>query len=153
MKVFIIGATGVLGRRVVKLLTANGHQVVGLSRSRKNADWLSQHGAEPRAGDLFNLEQVCQLSAGCDAFLHLATAIPNKSRSTPTDWAINDRLRRAGTQILVAAALRNHCRLYVQQSITFIYGDTQGAWVDERAPISTHIGGILQSAVDMEQIV
>ncbi len=58
MKVFISGATGVLGRRVVKSLFAGGHQVIGLTRSQANDDWLDQHGAEARKGDLFNQEQM-----------------------------------------------------------------------------------------------
>jgi 2-alkyl-3-oxoalkanoate reductase len=153
MRLFISGATGILGRRVVKLLVENGHHVVGLSRSQANTEWLQQHGAEARQGDLFNQEEICELAAGCDAVLHLATAIPTKSRTTPADWATNDRLRRQGTQVMVEAALRNNCDLYLQQSVTFIYGDQQGAWVDETTPLPARQLGILQSAVDMEKIV
>lgn len=153
MKLFIAGATGVLGKRVVRLLIAEGHQVVGLSRSTANHTWLKEQGAEPREGDLFNQEQMVQLVAGCDGVLHLATAIPNKSRPTLADWAMNDRIRREGTQNLVAAALHHQCPLYVQQSVTFLYGDQQGGWVDETTPIMSQPGGVLQSAVDMEQMV
>ena len=153
MKVFIAGATGVLGRRVVRLLTAEGHQVVGLSRSPANSEWLAQNGARPASGDLFDLEHMALLAAGCEAVLHLATAIPNKTRGSVADWAANDRIRRDGTRVLVQAALRNHARLYVQQSVTFIYGDHGADWVDENTPVPAQPGGILQSAVDMEQIV
>jgi 2-alkyl-3-oxoalkanoate reductase len=153
MRVFISGATGVLGRRVVKLLVENGHQVVGLSRSQANSEWLQRHGAEARQGDLFNREQVSDLANGCNAVLHLATAVPTKSRTTPADWATNDRIRRQGTQAMVEAALRNNCELYLQQSVTFIYGDHNGAWVDETTPLPAKQLGILQSAVDMEKIV
>jgi nucleoside-diphosphate-sugar epimerase len=153
MRIFIAGATGVLGRRVVDLLVAGGHAVAAFSRSDANAAWLAQHGAEARAGDLFDVERVCALSAGCDAVLHLATAIPTGTRTTPADWAANDRIRRDGTRALVEAAVRNACKLYVQQSITFLYGDHGDAWVDERTPIDAQPGGVLQSAVDMEGIV
>jgi len=153
VKIFICGATGVLGRRVVQGLQQAGQQVVGLSRSPENTDWLEKHGADARAGDLFNLEQVCQLSADCQVFLHLATAIPARAGTTREDWAENDRIRREGTRGLVAAALRNHCKLYLQQSITFLYGNQDGAWVDENTPIAARPGGVLQSAVDMEDIV
>lgn len=153
MKLFIAGATGVLGKRVVKRLIAGGHQVTGLSRSAANHAWLKEQGAEPRDGDLFDQEQMIKLVVGCEGVLHLATAIPNKSRPTLADWALNDRIRREGTQNLIAAALHNQCQLYVQQSITFLYGDQQGAWVDETTPIMSQPGGVLQSAVDMEQMV
>ncbi len=153
MKIFIAGATGVLGRRVVTQLVAGGHAVVGLSRSAANTHWLTQHGAEARTGDLCNAAQLAELSAGCEALLHLATAIPTKTRPRRGDWALNDRLRTAGTRALVAAAINNHCRVYVQQSITFLYREHGDAWVDENTPVNAEPGGILQSAVEMEQIV
>jgi nucleoside-diphosphate-sugar epimerase len=153
MKVFIAGATGVLGRRVVQKLIANGHQVVGLSRSSQNSDWLSGEGAIPREGDLFNPEGLGRISADCEATLHLATAMPTKSRTRAKDWALNDRIRRKGTENLVAAALGSKQKFYLQQSITFLYGERDGEWVDESASLSEKQVDILQSAVDMEGIV
>jgi 2-alkyl-3-oxoalkanoate reductase len=153
MKIFIAGATGVLGRRVVARLVAAGHQVSALSRSQANRDWLAAHGAEPRQADLFNAEQVRAAAAGAEAVLHLATAIPTGDRPSAADWARNDRIRREGTANLVEAALQVGAKLYIQQGITFIYGDRQGDWVDEQTPVGSHIGGVLQSALDMERIV
>lgn len=153
MNIFLSGATGVLGRRVVQALVAGGHHPVGLSRSPANADWLRRHGAEARTGNLFGRELLCDMVSGCDAVLHLATAIPTAPKTTAADWTMNDRIRREGTQNLIEAALRNRCRLYLQQSITFLYGDRNGDWVDERAEIPKVQRGVLQSAVDMERIV
>jgi nucleoside-diphosphate-sugar epimerase len=153
MRVFISGATGVLGRRVVNLLVANGYEVVGHSRSSKKAEWLSQHGAEPRQGEIFSLDEMRRLTDDCDAILHLATAIPTKRRTALADWATNDRLRREGTQVLVEAALHNHCKFYLQESVTFVYGDRKGESTDEDAPISSQLSPVLRSAVDMEKIV
>jgi nucleoside-diphosphate-sugar epimerase len=153
MRVFISGATGVLGRRVVRLLVGSGHQVVGLSRSQKGADWLNQQGAVARTGDLFNQEQICELSSDCNAILHLATAIPTRPRTTLDDWKTNDHIRRAGTQITLEAALRNRCELYLTHSVLLAYGDRNGEWVDENTPLSTQQASILQSAADLEHIV
>jgi len=153
MRVFISGATGVLGRRVVKLLRDNGHQAIGLSRSQANTDWLTQHGAEARLGNLFNLEEICDLSSDCNAILHLATAIPTKSKTTLSDWKTNDHIRREGTRVMVEAAVRNQCELFVQQSVTLIYGDRNGDWVDEGTPVSPRQASVVQSAVDMEKTV
>lgn len=153
MKAFIAGATGVLGRRVVRMLISNGHEVVGLSRSSQNRDWLSQHGAVPREGSLFDREQLCHICADCDAVLHLATALPTKMRTTAKDWALNDRIRREGTENLVAAALYQRPKYFLQQSVSFIYGDRNGDWVDETTPLPQKQVDILQSAVDMEQTV
>lgn len=82
-------------------LVAAGHQVVGLSRPQANTGWLTQHGAEPRSGDLFNQEQLVELAADCNAILHLATSIPAKPRFTLADWAVNDRIRREGPRNLI----------------------------------------------------
>ncbi len=153
MKVFISGATGVLGRRVVQRLSESDHSVIGLSRSEANHEWLVRHGAEPRAGDLFDQESIYKITTGCDAILHLATAIPTKSRSTRADWDTNDRIRRQGTRNLVEAAIGHKAGLYIQESITLIYGDQEGKWVDEGTPIPGRQPAILESAVDMEKIV
>jgi len=153
MKVFMSGATGVLGRRVVKLLTENGHQVVGLSRSQGAADWLKAHGAEARQGNLFKGDELVHLSSDCNTFLHLATSIPAKSRTTLADWEMNDRIRREGTSNMIEAALRNKGELFLTHSVLFVYGDRDGAWVDESSPIPTRQASIIQSAADMEGIV
>ncbi len=153
MKIFLSGATGVLGRRVVRLLVEQGHHVIGLSRSQRNEEWISQNGAEARLGDLFNLSGMIRLTGDCEAILHLATAIPKKARTSLADWAANDRIRREGTEILVEAAMRNGCQLFLQQSVTFLYGDRNGEWVDESTSITAQPEGILRSAADMEEIV
>jgi nucleoside-diphosphate-sugar epimerase len=153
MRILIAGATGVLGRRVVKLLVGAGHRVVGLSRSERNRETLASLGAEGRDADLFDAAQVERAAEGCDAVLHLATAIPTKERPAAADWAANDRIRREGTRLLVRAALRTKALLYVQQSVTFLYGDRGGAWVDEETPIAARQLSMIQSAADMEAIV
>jgi nucleoside-diphosphate-sugar epimerase len=153
MNIFIAGATGVLGRRVIPRLIKNGHHVIGLSRSDKNNELIKQLGGEPRTGELFNREQMVNLSSDCEAILHLATAIPRSAKPTADDWKLNDRIRREGTANLLEAAVKNNCRLYVQQSVTFLYGNRNGEWVDETASISDHQPPVLQSAFDMEKLV
>jgi nucleoside-diphosphate-sugar epimerase len=153
MQVFVAGATGVLGRRVVERLVARGHDVVGLARSESNEARIRALGAVPRRADIFRAKDVAEASSGADAILHLATAIPASAPGSRADWAMNDRLRREGTRNLVDAAARNGARLYVQESITFLYGDRGGEWVDETSPIGERLAPILESAKDMEAIV
>ena len=131
MRVFVAGATGVLGQRVVKLLREAHHDVVGLSRSQSNKEWLEVQGAEARAGDLFDTKRLIEITSDCEAILHLATAIPKKSKSSLADWTLNDRIRTEGTRCLLEAALHHKVKLYLQQSISFLYGDHQGEWVDD----------------------
>jgi nucleoside-diphosphate-sugar epimerase len=153
MKVFVAGATGVLGRRVVAGLRARGHAVAALARSPENEIALRAAGAEPRRGDLFDRDAMRELTQGCDVVAHLATSIPRGSSPSRGDWAVNDRIRRQGTEILVDAALANGAGLYIQESVTFLYGDRRGAWVDESAEPSPRLIPALESAVDMERIV
>ncbi|MFZ0452924.1 MAG: NAD-dependent epimerase/dehydratase family protein, partial [Ignavibacteriaceae bacterium] len=126
MKIFSAGATGVLGRRVIQSLISSGHHVVGLSRSDKNDQIINQLGAEPRHGNLFDKNSLVSTSFDCDVILHLATAIPTQAPSKEADWDLNDRIRIDGTKNLIEAAIQNNCKLYVQESITALYGNQNG---------------------------
>jgi nucleoside-diphosphate-sugar epimerase len=152
VRIFIAGATGIFGRRVVALLLRAGHRVVGLSRSARNRAQLEAQGAASRDADLFDQSSLVEATRDCDAVLHLATAIPTTARPSPSDWQLNDRIRRDGTRHLIEAALHNRCRLYLQQSVVFVYGDQGGAWVDETSPPATRLPSMLASAVEMERI-
>lgn len=153
MNVFVAGATGVLGRRVVPLLAGAGHSVRGLSRSEENDAVIRRSGGEPVRADLFDRAGVTSGSAECHAILHLATSIPLKSRPETRDWAENDRIRTEGTATLLEAAARNGCRLYLQQSVCLLYGDRGGDWVDEDTPVARDLPALLRSAVEMERLV
>jgi nucleoside-diphosphate-sugar epimerase len=153
MKVFVAGATGVLGRSVVRRLVERGHRVTALSRSEANAAVLRRLRAEPRPADLFDAARLRDAVAGCEAVLHLATAIPTRARTTLEDWEPNDRIRRDGTRHLVAGALHHRARVYVQQSVMYVYGDRGGAWVDESTPVAAQPPLLARSAIDMEGIV
>ena len=153
MKLFVAGATGLLGRRVVRRLVAGGHAVVGAARSDGNRERLAALGAEARACDLFDAASVAAAAEGCDGVLHLATRIPAKQRSRAADWAENDRLRTDGTRALVAAAVRHGCRLYLQQSVLWIVGDRGEDWVNETAAIGGALPAPIVSSVEMERIV
>lgn len=152
MKVFIAGATGVLGRCVVRRLVERGHRVAGLGRSNDNAVLLRRLGAEPRAGDLFDAATLRDAAAGSEAILHLATAIPTRVRTSLRDWKLNDRIRREGTRNLIDAVQHVGARVYVQQSVLYVYGDRGGAWVDESMPPSRNPPLLARSALDMEGI-
>ena len=106
MRVFVTGATGVLGLWVVRLLVEAGEVVRGLSRSQENASTLRVIGAEPVEADLFRRESLYGAMKDCDAVLHLATKIPSLPRFRSREaWEENDRIRRDGTRNLVDAAL------------------------------------------------
>src|SRR5215467_12969969 len=106
MNIFVTGATGVLGKAVVKSLVADGHDVSALSRSEANRQVLQGFGAEPIQADLFEAESLEHALAGCEAVLHLATNIPPTTQmGRRSAWQENDRIRGAGMRTLVEAAL------------------------------------------------
>jgi nucleoside-diphosphate-sugar epimerase len=131
MRVFVTGATGVLGRSVVRLLNESGHQVRGLSRSPRNRALLRDLGAEATEADLFVPVTLRRAMEGCDAVLHLATKIPpsNKLRSKSA-WTENDRIRREGTRNLVDVALELKVSTFIYPSVCFVYPDTGANWID-----------------------
>lgn len=151
MKLFVAGATGVLGRVVVRKLRERGHEVRGLARSDANEERLRLLGAEPARCDLFDAPSLSEAVRGCEAVLHLATSIPRRRRQRLKDFALNDRIRTEGTRNLLAAALAARARRYVQQSIAILLEGAGGEWVDEEAPLKDHPR--LQSAVEMERLV
>ena len=153
MKIFIAGATGVLGRRVVKQCVTAGHSVVGLSRSDENRHTLRFIGAEPREGDLFDVGSLWDAAKGCDVVMHLATAIPKKTIVRKRDWELNNRIRVDVTKNLIEVALAHKCQRYLQQSVTFLYGNNGDEWIDESASVPQKQFSFLQSAREMESIV
>ena len=101
MKIFITGATGVLGKAVITDLLAGGHVVYALSRSEANTEVLQRLGAKPVPADLFDSQALVQALAGCEAeaILHLATSIPSPMQlGRRSAWQENDHIRREGTR-------------------------------------------------------
>src|SRR5438552_7004802 len=125
MRVFLAGASGAIGRRLVPLLKSAGHQVTGMTRSPARADALRAMGAEPAVADALDAEAVRQAVAAArpEAVVHELTALPQRidPRRIERDFELNDRLRREGTQILVAAARQAGARRIIAQSIAFMY--------------------------------
>lgn len=149
MNILVVGATGVLGRNVVPRLVERGHLVRAIVRTHEQANLIEQTGAEPAFGDIFDQATLNRAASACEAVLHIATAVPRPG--APQDWTLNDRIRREGTHNLLSAATNNGVRSYIQQSITFLYGDNGQAIVDESAPLRPT--EIIQSAADMEAMV
>jgi nucleoside-diphosphate-sugar epimerase len=150
MRVFIAGASGVLGRRLVQQLTARGHSVVGQVRSLKAESAVRAAGGEPRHADLFDAESLAKAGDGCDTVIHAATAIPTKRKVVPADWAMNDHIRRKGTRCLAEAAAKIGAKTYLQQSIAWIVRPKDESAFDEDSPAVPDLA--IQSAIDAESI-
>jgi nucleoside-diphosphate-sugar epimerase len=150
MNVFIAGASGVLGRRLVRQFVARGHLVVGQVRSAKAESAVKEAGGEPRHADLFDAESLARTAEGCDTVIHAATAIPTKQKTTPADWAMNDHIRRKGTRCLTEAAAKIGAKTYIQQSVVWVARPKDGSAFDEDSPLASDPS--YQSAIDAEAI-
>ncbi len=136
MRVFVAGATGVLGRRAVSLLVAQGHEVSALARSDARAAMVGDLGARPVRADLFDPASTRSAVAGHEAVCNLATHIPPSLRmAMARAWAENDRIRTEASRNLVDAALAGGAQRYVQESIAFLYRDGGDQWIDESSPV------------------
>ncbi len=136
MRVFVTGATGVIGRRVVPRLLALGHSVTAMARSAESQDRLQQVGASPTTAGLFDQPALRAAMRGHQAVLNLATHIPPSSRAfLPGAWRENDRIRSIGSANIVEAALAAGAERFLQESFAPIYPDMGDEWIDETAPV------------------
>jgi nucleoside-diphosphate-sugar epimerase len=136
MKVFLTGATGVVGRLVVPELIGAGHEVRAVSRREEASASLRAAGAVPVGVDLFAADAVTSAVEGSEAVVHLATNVPPLTRAArPAGWDLHNRLRVEATANLVAAARATGAQRFVKESITFTYRDAGDAWIDEDAPL------------------
>jgi len=130
MRVFVAGATGVLGRRAVAALVAAGHEVTAVVRSPAKGELVHALGATPVEVSIFDPDALRAAVAGHGAVCNLATSIPPLARAAdPRAWDENTRIRTEGSRNLVDAALAAGATTYVQESIAFLYGDHGGDWV------------------------
>ena len=118
MKIFVAGATGAVGKRLVPLLIENGHEVVGMTRSRP--ELVEELGATPVVADALDREAVERgvRDAAPDVVVHQLTAIPASPnmRNIDRDFEQTNRLRTVGTDNLIAAARAAGARRFVAQS-------------------------------------
>lgn len=136
MRIFVTGATGVVGRRLVPLLSAAGHEVTGLARSRGKSREMERLGARPAGVELLDEEAVRKAVRGHAAVVNLATHIPPSSKAfLPWAWRENDRLRTHASANLVSAALAAGCERFVQESVALIYPDSGERWITEGDPV------------------
>jgi nucleoside-diphosphate-sugar epimerase len=136
MKVFVTGATGVIGRRAVARLIEAGHDVTAMARSPEKAARLDAAGARPATVSLFDGAALRTAVAGHDAVANLATHIPDMTKGVRASaWDENDRIRREGSTLLADAAIAAGVEAYVQESVTFGYANGDHRWLDEDAPL------------------
>ena len=137
MRIFVAGATGALGRRVVPLLVEAGHEVTAAGRTVEKRQSLERQGARAVEVDLFDPGGVRAAVSDHDVICNLATAVPRGARSfLPWSWLEMARIRRRVSANLVNGALAGSTvQLVVQESFAPIYAAAGDRWLDESAPV------------------
>jgi 2-alkyl-3-oxoalkanoate reductase len=122
MRVFVAGASGAIGARLVPKLVERGHDVYGSSRSPEKSDQLEALGAEPVVLDLLDADAARSAvnATQPDAIVHQATALTGLSDFKHFDrgFAQTNRLRTEGTDALLVAARESGVSRFVAQSFT-----------------------------------
>ncbi len=136
MRVFVAGASGAIGRRLVPQLIEAGHEVVGTYNSQSSVEVLRGLGAEPVELDLLDAGAVRKavLASEPEAIVHQATALANVkfSRNMDKVTARTSELRTKGTDALLAGAREAGARKFVAQSVAVF-----GRYAREGGPVKT----------------
>ncbi len=124
-RIFLAGATGVIGRRLTPLLLAQGHKVWGSTRSADKREVLRKLGALPLVVDVFDAEALATavLEAKPEIIIHQLTDLAAVHDPAERSSALsrNARIREEGTRNLVAAARKAGARRLIAQSIAWVY--------------------------------
>jgi nucleoside-diphosphate-sugar epimerase len=141
MKIFVAGASGAVGKRLVPMLVANGHVVVGTTRSAEKAEDLRARGAVPVVLDVLDAEAVGRAvtETDPDVIVHQATVLSdlgNNLRKFDDQFEQTNRLRIVGTDNLLAAARATGAEKFVAQSFAgWPYAKVGSMVKDEDAPL------------------
>lgn len=152
MRIFLAGASGVVGRTLVPQLLAAGHEVTGLARGRTSAATITRLGATAVLGDVYDASGLAETITTLrpDVVLHQLTDLAGGDR------AANSKLRTVGTRNLVDAAKAAGVRRMVAQSISWAYEPGTGP-ATEDVPLDVHAApdriGTVSGVVDLENAV
>jgi 2-alkyl-3-oxoalkanoate reductase len=160
MRVFLAGATGVIGTPLVPQLLEAGHHVTAMTRSVLRAAQLEAAGADPVVCDVFDANGVraAMTDAAPEAVIHQLTALPPRiDWGNPDVFDEHNRLRIEGTRILIDAALVAAARRIVAQSIAFAYAPTGDRVEEEDGALFTDapppLGGAVAAVIALEERV
>jgi nucleoside-diphosphate-sugar epimerase len=161
MRVFVAGATGAIGSRLVPQLVEAGHQVTAITRSKEKLGKLYDLGAEAVACDVFDAGRLGSVVARAepDAVINELTDLPQSlnPRRLKEYYAANNRVRREGTANLLSAARGAGVRRFLIQGAAYWYAPTGGPVKTEEAPLyldaPSPIGPAVETIKEVEEAV
>jgi nucleoside-diphosphate-sugar epimerase len=140
MRVFLAGAAGAIGRPLVPLLVAAGHEVTGTTRSPERAETIRAAGATPVVVDALDADALGAAIEGAapEVVVHQLTSLPERyNPRKPSLYEATNRIRADGTPNLLAAARAAGARRFVCQSVAFAYAPGREPEIkDEDAPLA-----------------
>jgi uncharacterized protein YbjT (DUF2867 family) len=121
MRIFLAGASGVIGQRLIPRLVQAGHVVGGMTRSPSKTELLSHLGAEPIICDVFDREALIQAVRDFepDIVLNELTDLPDDVAQISKHAGLNARIRTEGNQNLIDAARRSGSPKILAQSVAW----------------------------------
>jgi 2-alkyl-3-oxoalkanoate reductase len=160
VRVFVAGASGAIGRPLVRRLVAAGHEVTGMTRSEDRAETIRQAGADAAVVDVYNADalRAAVEDARADVVVHELTALPDRLDFRKRDlYEPTNRVRTEGTRNLLDAARAAGSGRFVCQSIAFAYRNEDGRVKTEEDPVLEDAPGPFGSGVralrEMEAMV
>ena len=145
MRMFVAGASGVIGIRLLPLLTSQGHEVVGMTRSPGKARMLRSLGADPVICDVFNLGALKGVlkSARPETVIDQLTDLPDDPDRIPEFGPANNRIRREGTSNMLAAAKEAGVARVLVQSVAWTLPGEGGKATADMEKMVLDFGGVV----------
>jgi nucleoside-diphosphate-sugar epimerase len=141
VRIFVAGASGVIGRRLVPLLVGEGHDVAAMTRTAANAPALERAGAQPVVCDVYDAERLTFVMREFEpeVVLDELTDLPDDPADFPQFRERNDRMRIEGTLNLLAAAEQADGPIVIAQSIAWDLPDPRS-----RQAVLEHEAAVLE---------
>jgi nucleoside-diphosphate-sugar epimerase len=145
VRVFLAGATGVIGRAMIPPLIAAGHEVAGMTRSASKADQIIDLGARPVVCDVYDRQALIDAVAAFapDAIVDQLTDLPDDAAELREYGSANARIRREGTRNLLAAAGAAGVERFLVQSVAWELPGDGAAAVAEMEQLVLDAGGVV----------
>jgi nucleoside-diphosphate-sugar epimerase len=144
MRIFLAGASGVIGVRLIPLLVEKGHEVAGMTRSPGKVEMLRELGAEPVVCDVYDAGALtaAATSFGTELVMHQLTDLPDTADQITDYRDRNNRIRTEGTRNLIAAMNAAGAERMIAQSIAW-RPPAGGEAVEEHERLVLEVGGVV----------
>jgi len=147
MRIFLAGASGVIGRKLTPMLVEAGHTVAGTTRSAEKAELVRELGAEPFVIDVYDAQALRDLVVDWspDLVMHQLTDLPDDAARIAAGREANARMREEGTANLVHAARAAGATRFLAQSIAWTLSPEYAGRLEEheRLTLGFHGAGIV----------